>query len=139
MKVTIPTPSRLDKKHSLVIKPTSDENECINVVELFGICSKTFIPLNFYTNSETAFASTCLNCTNTCGQCGQDIGFAKLNVISNDICSHCDHVCCKSCGINIECNNCGEVICSGCIDKEKGCRNCKQIMESLRKQYIDVN
>ena len=28
-------------------------------------------------------------------------------VISNEICSHCDHSCCKSCGINVKCDKCG--------------------------------
>ncbi len=144
MKVSFTLSSLLNnKKHntSITTKTTSNENECINPTESCAICHKKFIPLNFYTNSKTtgAFASTCLNCTNTCGQCGDDIGFAKLNVISNEICSYCDHVCCKSCGINIECKKCGDVICSGCVDEGKGCRNCKQIMESLRKQYIDIN
>ena len=140
MNYTFTATSLLNDQHNAFITNSiSDENECRNL-ELCAICNNKFIPLNFY-NSETAFASTCLKCTNTCWQCGGDIGFAKSTIgfISNEICFHCDHSCCKSCGINIECNKCGYVICSGCVDNGKGCGHCNQIMKSLRKRYNDVN
>ena len=106
MKVTFTVTSSLtnNNHNTFIPKSPSDENEC-KKLESCIICYNKFIPLNFY-NFKTAFASTCLKCTNKCWQCSDDIGFAKstIRLISDEIYSQCDYSCCKSYGINIECN-----------------------------------
>ena len=93
------------------------------------------------TTESYAFVEVCKNCINTCWQCGGDVGWLHPKMItidSNNECEKCEHVGCKSCGINITCKECKMVICNSCIDDGKGCIRCRKTMRSLRKKYVDV-
>ena len=67
---------------------------------------------------KNLFHTQCAKCVNTCNRCGQDIGFAKTDMISNKCCDYCDKECCKSCGVNVSCNICGQTICEDCYDED---------------------
>ena len=55
-------------------------------------------------------------------------------LLSGHECSFCEHNCCRSCGINIQCNcGCEEVACEDCRDA-LGSRLCPH----LRKKFIIV-
>ena len=64
------------------------------------------------------FHIQCAKCVNTCNMCGQDIGFVKSNMLSNKSCDLCNKECCKSCGVNITCNCCGQTVCEQCYDED---------------------
>ena len=78
-----------------------------------------------YSIYDELFFNTCLECTPTCSECGQDNGYSKNpRIISENDCDFCFHINCKSCGINLDCKNCGLTACEYCITNDEKVCNC---------------
>ena len=85
------------------------------------------------------FYRTCSQCTPTCSECGQDCGFLKRgsDVVDDTECQFCNKMCCKSCGINIECQKCGIIACEHCISEHAEVCNClKRKLELIEKMRM---
>ena len=94
-------------------------------------CNKSIqsYSINPHTLFDKLFYNTCVECTPTCSQCGQDNGYTKYqSIISDNECHFCCHYNCKSCGINLECKKCGIISCEYCI------MNNKEVCFCLRKK-----
>ncbi len=90
---------------------------------------------------KTLFYTVCYRCMNTCGECGQDIGFSKSSIVSDYECSFCCHQSCRSCLINLMCEECGITACESCIDNDNigGCTHLEVKLNSLRRLLSKVN
>ena len=92
------------------IQMTSNCSNCKNIV-----CRNILLLQN--DSKQRLFHTLCIQCMNTCSECGGDIGISKSsNLISNEECAICDHQNCRSCGLNLRCNKHDITICEHCID-----------------------
>ena len=112
------------------IQMTSNCSNCKNIV-----CRNILLLQN--DSKQRLFHTLCIQCMNTCSECGGDIGISKSsNLISNEECAICDHQNCRSCGLNLRCNKHDITICEHCIDgtpKFEICNCLKYKLHHLRK------
>ena len=83
------------------------------------------------------FHSVCIQCVNTCSECGEDIGMSKSSTMSENECTICYHQSCRSCGINLRCDKHEITVWENCIDadeEEEICICLKYKLLGLRKQ-----
>ena len=86
----------------------------------------------------TLFHKVCNDCVPSCTLCGDDAGWSKSALITGEHCGSCERAYCKSCGINITCNDCHLTACEDCMDNdfedknEAVCVHMKPILEALR-------
>ena len=84
--------------------------------------------------NRSLYWTVCVECINTCYQCGRDTGYPKHRILTGFDCSLCDHRSCRSCGVNLKCNCCEQVACETCIsDNEAGviCPTLKRKLDRL--------
>ena len=77
------------------------------------------------------FYTLCIECINTCYQCGQDSGFPRHKSTLVGDCHICEKPSCRSCGVNITCScGCEQTACQDCIQEDQ---TCVQLKEKLTR------
>ena len=92
-------------------------------------------------HKKLLFYTVCNRCINTCSECGQDVGFSKSSRVSEYECSFCAHQSCRSCSINLSCNECGIIACESCIEdcNSGGCIHLVVKLNLLRRELSNVH
>ena len=89
-----------------------------------------------YRPYDTLFYHTCKVCTQTCSECGEEIGYCiDSQYITAKICDICGKEPCMSCGVTVFCHFCQMTCCVNCIDDEKK-GVCEFMME--KKAFLDT-
>lgn len=61
------------------------------------------------------------------------MGFVKkTDVVATGHCDICKHQCCRSCAINVTCNDCGVTACINCIENDEDKLICNGMKSKLR-------
>ncbi len=119
-------------------KPSTKKERFITVTcDNCGVQYELSHEINLMDENEHLFYKTCIECTPTCSDCGQNLGYSKSTLISSDRCDVCEKESCRSCGINVKCDNCGTSACESCIDsgEENICECMVEILKVLREEY----
>ena len=83
------------------------------------------------------YHKTCIRHTPECSSCGQDSGYFKHKNITQEECSLCMSISCRSCGYCLQCPLCGTVACKNCIFEtinDTICKHLKSLVEEVEAQ-----